>query len=406
MCGPYCTARRDNTTTLSPRGRYYCYEGKRTHKSLTSFRKTLNETRMQVTVLLLVCLGPWIHTAQSGPVEEFESSTAYPEDQDVSGDDLELSGSGSGSGDFGVKATDFSSMWNVSTAPPPVKPAMTTEQDGGVVEAKEEEGTVSQAAAATPTTATPTMAPPAATASNQLTTAPGRVIEEVPEVPLLQTTSSPAATQAKATPPPVKATAAPVANEPVPSETTQSLLATESSPTEAAAPVGVDTEPESEMLPATTPAAEIDTESIDPTQDDMSSGDSDNAEATASPTLTESDIINPNVVERVDAPIEKTVRTGMERNPDDSDMEFEPVVNQVDTEKAVGETSENQSLLERKEVLGGVIAGGVVGLAFAIMLVSLMVYRMKKKDEGSYALDEQKHPNGYQKPQRQEEFLA
>ncbi|KAG9336863.1 hypothetical protein JZ751_003211 [Albula glossodonta] len=326
----------------------------------------------------------------------------------------------------GVKVTDFSSMWNVSTAPPPVKPAMTTEQADGVVEAKEEEGTVSQAAAATPTTATPTMAPPAATASNQLTTAPGRIIEEVPEVPLLQTTSaSPAATQAKATPPPVKATAAPIANEPVPSETTQSLLTTESSPTEAAAPVGVDTEveasaeastepttvaeeeeeeeevvekeeeeeeathapsqqPESEMLPATTPAAEIDTESIDPTQDDMSSGDGDNAEATASPTLTESDIINPDVVERVEAPIENTVRTVMERNP----------------------TSENQSLLERKEVLGGVIAGGVVGLAFAIMLVSLMVYRMKKKDEGSYALDEQKHPNGYQKPQRQEEFLA
>uniref|UniRef100_A0A8C9WAX2 Syndecan n=1 Tax=Scleropages formosus TaxID=113540 RepID=A0A8C9WAX2_SCLFO len=54
-----------------------------------------------------------------------------------------------------------------------------------------------------------------------------------------------------------------------------------------------------------------------------------------------------------------------------------------------------------------VIAGGIVGLAFAVMLVSLMVYRMKKKDEGSYSLDEQKHPNsGYQKPHKQEEFLA
>lgn len=58
-------------------------------------------------------------------------------------------------------------------------------------------------------------------------------------------------------------------------------------------------------------------------------------------------------------------------------------------------------------VFTGVIAGGVVGLAFAIMLVALMVYRMKKKDEGSYSLDEHKHPNGgYQKPQKQEEFLA
>ncbi|KAM9465887.1 uncharacterized protein Hap1MRO34_015130 [Clarias gariepinus] len=76
-----------------------------------------------------------------------------------------------------------------------------------------------------------------------------------------------------------------------------------------------------------------------------------------------------------------------------------------DSEYARG--SDNDSLLERKEVLAGVIAGGVVGLAFAIMLVSLMVYRMKKKDEGSYSLDEHKHPNGgYQKPQKQEEFLA
>ncbi|MBN3313736.1 SDC1 protein, partial [Atractosteus spatula] len=74
------------------------------------------------------------------------------------------------------------------------------------------------------------------------------------------------------------------------------------------------------------------------------------------------------------------------------------------------ETSEqaaSEGLLENKEVLAGVIAGGIIGLAFAVLLVALMVYRMKKKDEGSYALDEQKHSNGgYQKPQKQEEFLA
>ncbi|TSM77379.1 HCLS1-binding protein 3 [Bagarius yarrelli] len=74
---------------------------------------------------------------------------------------------------------------------------------------------------------------------------------------------------------------------------------------------------------------------------------------------------------------------------------------------AKGSNSDNDSLLERKEVLAGVIAGGVVGLAFAVLLIALMVYRMKKKDEGSYSLDEHKHPNGgYQKPQKQEEFLA
>ncbi|XP_041105773.1 syndecan-1-like [Polyodon spathula] len=73
----------------------------------------------------------------------------------------------------------------------------------------------------------------------------------------------------------------------------------------------------------------------------------------------------------------------------------------------LGDNAMSQGLLERKEVLGGVIAGGIIGLAFAVLLVVLMVYRMKKKDEGSYALDDQKHANGgYQKPQKQEEFLA
>jgi len=55
----------------------------------------------------------------------------------------------------------------------------------------------------------------------------------------------------------------------------------------------------------------------------------------------------------------------------------------------------------------GVIGGGLVGLAFAVFLVAFMLYRMKKKDEGSYSLDEPKQSNGgYQKPHKQEEFYA
>ncbi|KAH0621949.1 hypothetical protein JD844_023722 [Phrynosoma platyrhinos] len=66
-----------------------------------------------------------------------------------------------------------------------------------------------------------------------------------------------------------------------------------------------------------------------------------------------------------------------------------------------------QGILDRKEVLGGVIAGGLVGLLFAGFLVGFMLYRMKKKDEGSYSLDEPKQSNGgYQKPHKQEEFYA
>ncbi|XP_060086883.1 syndecan-4 [Heteronotia binoei] len=44
------------------------------------------------------------------------------------------------------------------------------------------------------------------------------------------------------------------------------------------------------------------------------------------------------------------------------------------------------SVFERTEVLAALIAGGAVGLLFAVFLVLLLVYRMKKKDEGSYDL--------------------
>ena len=55
-----------------------------------------------------------------------------------------------------------------------------------------------------------------------------------------------------------------------------------------------------------------------------------------------------------------------------------------------------------------VIVGGVVGALFAAFLVTLLIYRMKKKDEGSYSLEEPKQANGgaYQKPTKQEEFYA
>ncbi|KFP96096.1 Syndecan-3, partial [Haliaeetus albicilla] len=66
-----------------------------------------------------------------------------------------------------------------------------------------------------------------------------------------------------------------------------------------------------------------------------------------------------------------------------------------------------KNILERKEVLIAVIVGGVVGALFAAFLVMLLIYRMKKKDEGSYTLEEPKQANvPYQKPDKQEEFYA
>ncbi|NXE29389.1 SDC4 protein, partial [Ardeotis kori] len=46
----------------------------------------------------------------------------------------------------------------------------------------------------------------------------------------------------------------------------------------------------------------------------------------------------------------------------------------------------NSSIFERTEVLSALIAGGAVGLLFSVFLILLLVYRMKKKDEGSYDL--------------------
>ncbi|CDW54072.1 Syndecan domain containing protein, partial [Trichuris trichiura] len=46
-------------------------------------------------------------------------------------------------------------------------------------------------------------------------------------------------------------------------------------------------------------------------------------------------------------------------------------------------------------IITAVIGGSVVGLLVAILLITLVVYRMRKKDEGSYALDESKTPPAY-----------
>merc|ERR1712176_1650113 len=63
------------------------------------------------------------------------------------------------------------------------------------------------------------------------------------------------------------------------------------------------------------------------------------------------------------------------------------------------------SFLAQPVILAAVIGGAVVGLLCAILLVMFIVYRMRKKDEGSYALDEPKRShnvNSYSKPPNRE----
>ncbi|KAG8519724.1 Syndecan-4 [Galemys pyrenaicus] len=65
-----------------------------------------------------------------------------------------------------------------------------------------------------------------------------------------------------------------------------------------------------------------------------------------------------------------------------SPFETEDVSNKV----SMSSTAQSSSIFERTEVLAALIVGGIVGILFAVFLVLLLVYRMKKKDEGSYDL--------------------
>uniref|UniRef100_A0A7N5K007 Syndecan 4 n=1 Tax=Ailuropoda melanoleuca TaxID=9646 RepID=A0A7N5K007_AILME len=58
----------------------------------------------------------------------------------------------------------------------------------------------------------------------------------------------------------------------------------------------------------------------------------------------------------------------------------------VSNKVSMSSTAQGSSIFERTEVLAALIVGGGVGILFAIFLVLLLVYRMKKKDEGTYDL--------------------
>ncbi|KAJ8354227.1 hypothetical protein SKAU_G00217940 [Synaphobranchus kaupii] len=66
----------------------------------------------------------------------------------------------------------------------------------------------------------------------------------------------------------------------------------------------------------------------------------------------------------------------------------------------------SENILQRTEVLAAVIAGGVIGFLFAIFLILLLVYRMRKKDEGSYDLGERKPTSSAYQKAPTKEFYA
>lgn len=65
------------------------------------------------------------------------------------------------------------------------------------------------------------------------------------------------------------------------------------------------------------------------------------------------------------------------------------------------------SFFAQPGILAAVIGGAVVGLLCAILVVMFIVYRMRKKDEGSYPLEEPKRaPASYAKGANNREFFA
>lgn len=54
------------------------------------------------------------------------------------------------------------------------------------------------------------------------------------------------------------------------------------------------------------------------------------------------------------------------------------------------------SIITKPGILAGIVGGAIIGILTAILLIMFIVYRMRKRDEGSYALEESKKPlNAY-----------
>ncbi|XP_013188728.1 syndecan isoform X1 [Amyelois transitella] len=108
--------------------------------------------------------------------------------------------------------------------------------------------------------------------------------------------------------------------------------------------------------------------------------------------------------------------SGEETNPEpdhqpDGSSFVESKVGPADTGVLIMNKPEDQatSFFAQPGILAAVIGGAVVGLLCAILVVMFIVYRMRKKDEGSYALDEPKRSPAaasYGKGHNNREFYA
>jgi len=113
---------------------------------------------------------------------------------------------------------------------------------------------------------------------------------------------------------------------------------------------------------------------------------------------------------------ENSVKTNMmdKKNNDVQDAPITPPVQETGNANSNSGDNNGDVVTEKPDdnistshFLAALIAGGAVGLLFALCVIMLLAYRIRKKDEGSYALDEQKKPaspNAYQYTQGQEYY--
>ncbi|XP_035650500.1 syndecan-1-like [Oncorhynchus keta] len=175
-------------------------------------------------------------------------------------------------------------------------------------------------------------------------------------------------------------------------------------------------------LPAITTSYSIPPEDLDGSGHDLESSGSGSGEraevskgsvrfttiSTFTMTMSEDDLMF-NAIDEEDKTV-PIIMTDNTRNKisEDSDLTFDKRPKLDDNNgSAIGNVAKSGGLLANKEALAAIIAGGVVGLALAASLLTLMVYNMKKKDEGGYTVNQKNTSNGgYQKPKTKEEFIA
>ncbi|XP_021243681.1 syndecan-2 [Numida meleagris] len=153
--------------------------------------------------------------------------------------------------------------------------------------------------------------------------------------------------------------------------------------------------------------------------DDYSSGSGSGAEEDEDSTVTTTSRIVPKLPTTSDASRDETTTVKMQtkmpaqtKSPEEIDKEER---SEVDSKKKSNEPGDDtdvftekhsENLFQRTEVLAAVIAGGVIGFLFAIFLILLLVYRMRKKDEGSYDLGERKPSSAAYQKAPTKEFYA